>query len=78
MPTIEIFPEYGYGECDDCGHYSFERVKVLKDGEHLILDHAGDSHLGGGEWLNWEDAVREILTALGYTVKITEVDRGEY
>lgn len=73
---VQIFTTEGSGHCDDCGYYSWETAKVLVDGDKLVLDHTGDDHLGGGRWYDWQDAVREILTALGHEVEIIEVDDG--
>ncbi len=74
MPKVEIFVNEGYGDCDDCGTYMWEEIKVLKDDEELVLEHRGDDHLGGGVWYEWQPAVAEILTALGFEVKITRVE----
>lgn len=67
--AITIAGKEGWSTCECCGTYSWERFVVHKDGVP-VLDHSGDGHLGGGEWWNWEAAVTDILTALGYSVAI--------
>ena len=73
MSKITIHIDRGDDECDDCGFYEWETARVEQDGK-VILSHDGDTHLGGGVWHEWEDAVRDILTALGHEVEIVESD----
>jgi hypothetical protein len=69
MSIIKITGSNGTGNCDDCGFYGWEHYKVIVDGKE-ILTHDGDDHLGGNMWFNWETAVTDILTAMGYSVSI--------
>lgn len=74
MAEIIIRVSEGYDTCEDCGMYDYEEVKVSygDDPDSIIMEHTGDSHLGGGMWYDWKDAVREVLTALGHDVQIIE------
>ena len=74
--TIRITGTSGCDTCECCGGYSWERYRVELDGKP-VLDHRGDGHLGGGEWHSWEDALREILPALGFALEIDLDYEGE-
>lgn len=69
MSKITIAGSNGYDECDCCGSFEWETYIVKVDGE-VVLDHTGDTHMGGGVWYCWEEAVRDILTAMGHTVEV--------
>ncbi len=69
MATVKITTREGYSDCECCGSYEWEEASVKVDGRE-VLDHRGDTHLGGGCWHNWDDAVRAILEAMGHTVEI--------
>lgn len=74
---LQFFIDRGYGDCETCGSYSWERIRVIADDEREVLDHHGDDHTGGGLWTEPEDALREVLEALGHEVEFIEVDRGD-
>lgn len=76
MSDVKITGSQGWGTCEDCGSYDWETFTVEVDGV-VVLSHDGDSHLGGGVWHEWEDAVREILTAMGHAVEIEIESKGE-
>lgn len=69
MSDIKITGTQGWDDCETCGSYDWEKFTVTVDGRE-VLNHAGDSHLGGGTWYSWEAAVSDILGALGHTVTI--------
>lgn len=68
---IKIMRDSGWDSCEDCGSYDFEHVVVEKNGE-VVIDKYSDSHLSGGIWYGWTDAVKEILEAVGIDVEIQE------
>ena len=70
-PIVRVEMRQGWGDCDCCGAYSWQRATVTKDGEP-ILEHGGDTHMGGNEWNEWDDALRAILPALGFEVEIDD------
>lgn len=70
MPRkIKIVGKRGWSDCEDCGSYTYEDFDVFVE-DKLLLQHSGDSHLGGGEWNTWEDALNEILPVLNYSLEI--------
>lgn len=76
MAAVSITGRQGWSSCDDCGSYDWEAFTVSVHGKP-VLEHTGDGHLGGGGWYAWEDAVREILTAMGHDVVIDIEYMGE-
>lgn len=69
VSVVKITGFRGWSDCEDCGSYDWETFTVKVDGS-VVLSHDGDGHLGGGVWHEWEDAVVEILTAMGHAVEI--------
>lgn len=69
MAAIRIEMQQGWSDCDCCGSYSWEKAVVMKDGE-TILEHRGDTHMGGGEWSEWDHALKAILPLLGHTLEV--------
>lgn len=71
MMRVDIELKTGWDDCETCGSYDWENV-VVRVGDKVVLDHRGDSHMGGKMWYEWKDAVREILTALEIEVEWKE------
>ena len=67
--NVLITGQEGCDECDDCGSFDWQHYIVAIDGR-VILDHMGDGHMGGNVWYGWENAVSDILTAMGHNVCI--------
>lgn len=69
MPKIVIEAVEIWEECDCCGSYDTQDIKVTLD-DKLILEHSGDSHLQGGVWYDWSHALKPVLESLGYEVEV--------
>ena len=42
-----------------------------------ILEHSGDTHLGGNCWHDWDQALKAVLEAIGHKVEIHRNHVGE-
>lgn len=68
----EITLEYdrGYSDCENCGSYDWEDLKVYKNGE-LIKEFSYNGHFGGTTDLTSpEITLVEVLKTLGFTVTV--------
>jgi len=45
---VQVLDRSGWGDCDDCGPYSWRKVEVHFNGRK-VWSRAGDGHLGGPE-----------------------------
>ena len=77
MADVKITTREGWSICDCCGSYEWEEVSVKVNGRE-VLDHGGDTHLGGDMWHDWDAAVRAILEAMGHTVEIDRNHCGQH
>jgi hypothetical protein len=77
MALIKITTREGYSHCECCGSYDWEEASVQLNGRE-ILDHRGDTHMGGGCWHEWDTAVKSILEAMGYSVQIERNHCGQH
>lgn len=69
--NIHIKVSTGSDDCECCGYISYEDVEVSLNGE-VKFSHSGDDHLSGNLWYEWQTPVKDILTALGYSVTFEE------
>lgn len=70
-PKVKIEYSSGWGDCECCGSYSWEKAIVTLNGRE-VLNHTGDTHLGGGVWVEWSESLSAILPALGFDIEIEE------
>lgn len=70
---VRIAYTSGYEDCEDCGFYEWDQLRVEKDGE-VVLDIGGDTHLGGPlvERSSPAEVVARVLGALGISVMVEE------
>lgn len=76
MANIKVTTREGWSDCECCGSYEWEEVSVIMDGRE-ILEHSGDTHLGGNCWHDWDQALKAVLEAIGHKVEIHRNHVGE-